>query len=75
MIAGLVVLLVVVALWLIGPRNVIGMARYDQRHEGNFKPGDPAPDVALVALDGKTSVRLRDQVGERPLVLIFGSYT
>jgi len=73
--AGAVVLCLGAALWRIGPRNVIGMARYDQRHEGNFKPGDPAPDVAPVALDGKTSVRLSDRVGEKPLVLIFGSYT
>ena len=37
--------------------------------------GDQAPDVALVALDGSTRVRLRDHVGERPLILVFGSYT
>jgi hypothetical protein len=61
--------------WRIGPRNIIGMIRYDQRKEGKLKPGDAAPDVALVALDGKTPVRVSEQVGGKPLVLVFGSYT
>jgi hypothetical protein len=61
--------------WRIGPRNIIGMLRYDQRKEGKLKPGDAAPDVALVALDGKTPVRVFEQVGGKPLVLVFGSYT
>jgi hypothetical protein len=59
----------------IGPRNIIGMLRYDQRREGDLRVGDAAPDVALIGLDGATEVRLRDHVGHRPLVLIFGSYT
>jgi hypothetical protein len=58
----------------IGPRNVIGMLRYDQREEGDLKVGDPAPDVVLAALDGG-QVRLRDRIGTRPVVLVFGSYT
>ncbi len=73
--AGVVALSVGAALWRIGPRNLIGMARYDQRREGSLKVGDAAPDVAMVTLDGETPVRLRDRVGEKPLVLIFGSYT
>lgn len=58
-----------------GPKNVIGMIRYDQRQEGRLKVGDRAPDVALVALDGKTSVHLADAIGDRPLILVFGSFT
>jgi hypothetical protein len=58
-----------------GPRNVIGMLRYDQREEGKLKVGDAAPDVALVALDGSTPMRLKDSVGGKPLVLVFGSFT
>lgn len=58
-----------------GPRNVIGMLRYDQREEGTLRVGDKAPDVALVALDGKTPVRLSHQIGEKPTVLVFGSFT
>ena len=59
----------------IGPRNIIGMLRYDQRKEGSLRVGDRAPDVALVSLDGKTPVRLSERVGVRPLILVFGSYT
>jgi hypothetical protein len=64
-----------VVAWRIGPRNVIGMIRYDQRKEGTLKPGDAAPDVTLVSLDGKTPVRVAEQIGGKPLVLVFGSYT
>lgn len=75
----LVVVLVAIAVagymvYRIGPRNVWGMMRYDQRREGDLRVGDRAPDVALTALDG-TEVRLSDRIGSRPLVLIFGSYT
>jgi hypothetical protein len=59
----------------IGPRNVIGMIRYDKRQEGRLKVGDRAPDVTLVGLDGKSNVRIADRIGARPLVLVFGSYT
>jgi hypothetical protein len=58
-----------------GPRNVIGMLRYDQRQEGTLKVGDRAPDVAMLALDGKTPVRLSESFGGKPTVLIFGSFT
>ncbi len=61
--------------WKIGPRNLIGMLRYDQRQEGSLKVGDRAPDVSLVSLDGKTAVRVSDRIGVKPLVLVFGSYT
>lgn len=61
--------------WRIGPRNLIGLIRYDQRREGSLRVGDLAPDVALVALDGKTPVRLAASVGDRPLVLVLGSFT
>lgn len=73
--ALLVLILVSAMVWKIGPNNIIGMVRYDQREEGNLKVGDAAPDVTLVALDGKTPVRLRDRMGGKPLVLVFGSYT
>jgi hypothetical protein len=63
------------ALYSIGPRNIIGMLRYDQREEGKLKVGDPAPDVELLALDGATPVRLKDSVGGKPLVIVLGSFT
>lgn len=58
----------------IGPRNVIGMIRYDQRREGDLKVGDRAPQAALVALDGKSTQPLL-ALGAKPTVLIFGSFT
>jgi hypothetical protein len=61
--------------WKIGPRNIIGMLLYDQRQEGSLKVGDRAPDVTLVALDGITPVHLQDSIGDKPLVLVFGSFT
>lgn len=76
LVAGLVVIAAgafVVA--RIGPRNVIGMLRYDQREDGDLRVGDRAPDVALLALDGTTRVHLRDRIGPKPLILLFGSYT
>lgn len=61
--------------WKIGPRNIIGMLRYDQRQEGKLKVGDRAPDVGLLALDGKTPVHVAASIGDKPLVLVFGSFT
>jgi hypothetical protein len=58
-----------------GPRSLIGMLRYDQRREGDLKVGDRAPDVSLVSLDGKTPVRLSSEIGGKPTVLVFGSFT
>ena len=76
LVLGLMVIAVAaVALVYIGPRNLWGMLRYDQRRDGDLAVGDQAPDVALLALDGATRVNLRDRIGTRPLVLIFGSYT
>lgn len=76
---GLGVLVVVAAgafTYMIGgPRNVIGMLRYDQRQEGTLKVGDRAPEVALLALDGKTPVKLSERLGGKPTVLVFGSFT
>jgi hypothetical protein len=64
-----------VVVWRIGPRNIVGMLRYDQRKEGALRVGDRAPDVALVSLDGQTAACLWQSVGGKPLVLVFGSYT
>jgi ferric-dicitrate binding protein FerR (iron transport regulator) len=72
---GLVVLAAAAFLWVVGPRNVMGMLRYDQRREGDLRVGVPAPDVSLVALDGRTPVRIANSIGKQPLVIVFGSYT
>jgi hypothetical protein len=71
-----VALVAIFVVWKIGPRNVYGLARYGtQRREGDLRVGQPAPDVLLVSLDGKTRTRLAESVGSKPLVLVFGSYT
>ena len=59
----------------IGPSNVVGMIRYDQRRDGDLKVGDRAPDAMLVSLDGKTGVPLLHDRGGKPTVLVFGSFT
>ncbi|MDI1429158.1 hypothetical protein [Polyangium sorediatum] len=60
--------------WM-GPRNVIGMLRYDQREEGQLKVGEAAPDVEMVALAEGRREKLSAYLGDKPLVLIFGSFT
>ena len=59
----------------IGPRNVIGMIRYDQRREGDLKVGDRAPNAMLMSLDGRHQQPLLDGDPSKPTLLIFGSFT
>ena len=61
--------------WMIGPRNIIGLLFYDQRREGSLVVGDPAPDVALTAIDGSPDVQLASLMRAKPLVIVFGSFT
>ncbi len=75
-----VVLLLVAALaaftYMVGgPRNLIGMLRYDQREEGKLQVGDPAPDVLLTALDGAPDAPLLADRDGKALVIVFGSFT
>ncbi len=42
---------------------------------GHLKVGDPAPDFRLLSSDRKTPIQLSAFRGQRPVVLIFGSYT
>jgi hypothetical protein len=73
-VGAVLALIVIGAVGFIGPRNVVGMLRYDIRSEGALKAGDRAPDIELVALDGSRT-RLVERFSERPMVLIFGSFT
>jgi len=59
----------------IGPRNVIGMLRYDQREEGRLEVGDEAPNVELRTLADSKPENLKTYIGQKPLILIFGSFT
>jgi hypothetical protein len=42
---------------------------------GNVNVGDMAPDFLLESPDHKSSLRLSSLRGEKPVVLVFGSYT
>jgi hypothetical protein len=59
------------------PKDIYGMVRYalPHMHRGKLHPGDDAPDVRLLALDGANHFHLRERTGPRPLVVVFGSYT
>jgi hypothetical protein len=43
--------------------------------QGDLRLGDTAPDFSLRTSDGSRIVKLSDDFRERPVVLIFGSYT
>lgn len=43
--------------------------------KGSLNVGDEAPDFSLWTLDRKSRVRLSAFQGQKPVVLIFGSYT
>jgi len=81
-ILGPVVVLLIAAYFVLahfmgGPRDVYGFLRYalPNWRQGNVQLGEQAPDARLISLDGESDFHLRDRIGKRPLVLIFGSYT
>jgi hypothetical protein len=43
--------------------------------KGNLHVGDAAPDFSLPTFDHKEQVRLSSFRGQKPVVLVFGSYT
>jgi hypothetical protein len=42
---------------------------------GTLREGDPAPDFSLATVDHGRRVTLSEHRGQRPVVLVFGSYT
>jgi hypothetical protein len=42
---------------------------------GSLHPGDPAPDFSLLKLDKTARVQLSELTRQKPVVLVFGSYT
>jgi hypothetical protein len=42
---------------------------------GHLAVGDPAPDFALPMLHGDRVVKLSEEIRQKPVVLVFGSYT
>jgi len=59
------------------PKDAYGMVRYalPHMHRGTLKVGSDAPDAQIVALDGVSRFHIRERTRERPLVLVFGSFT
>ena len=56
-------------------REVVACSLRQYRQPDRLSLGDPVPPLELAALDGAGPVRLDRYAGERPLVLLFGSYT
>lgn len=60
------------------PQAAEEIARIMAREAGSVQVGDPAPDFTLPRLGAtkaRESVTLSSCLGERPVALIFGSYT
>jgi len=59
------------------PKDAYGMVRYalPHLHRGTLKVGSDAPDARIVGLDGVSRFHIRERTHERPLVLVFGSFT
>ncbi len=59
------------------PKDAYGMVRYalPHMHRGMLKVGSDAPDARIFALDGSSRFHIRERTHERPLVLVFGSFT
>jgi hypothetical protein len=56
-------------------RGYVKLGKYDIRSEGILQVGDLAPDLELERLDGSGRVKFSELHTEKPLVLLFGSYT
>lgn len=56
-------------------RNVIACSLVAHRRADRLAVGDPVPPLSLARLDGGPDVGLDDYRGDRPLVLVFGSFT
>jgi hypothetical protein len=48
---------------------------WTQARAGTIHPGDPAPDFSLIKLDKSAKVQLSSLTAQKPVVLLFGSYT
>jgi peroxiredoxin len=48
---------------------------WNRARNGRLQVGDAAPDFRLPTLDHKSAVQLASFRGDRPVVLVFGSYT
>jgi hypothetical protein len=78
-ILGVIVVTVFIGLSVMAgsPKDAYGMVRYalPHMHRGTLKVGSDAPDARIVALDGVSRFHIRERTHDRPLVLVFGSFT
>lgn len=56
-------------------REIVVSTILRYQRESALRVGDPLPDLELHRLDDGTTVRLRELLDGRPLVLVFGSFT
>ena len=56
-------------------QDVMASADYRDLMTAKVAEGDVAPDFELPSLDGERTVRLAELRAERPVALVFGSYT
>jgi hypothetical protein len=56
-------------------RQTIVSSLLRHRVSERLAAGDAAPDVSLTRLEPRGTVALRELVRERPVLLVFGSYT
>jgi len=63
------------AVALAARREYVAPAARSERKQDRLKVGDLAPDFTLPTLDGKTEAKLSTFRGQKPVVLIFASYT
>jgi hypothetical protein len=77
-VAGAVIVIAVIGAWgyyEAMKRAWIRYNEYDIRSEGSLAVGDLAPDLELASADGSGPKKISDLYREKPLVLVFGSYT
>ena len=56
-------------------QDVMASPDYRDLRTPKVAEGDPAPDFELRRLDGEGTVRLSALLAEKPVALVFGSYT
>jgi hypothetical protein len=56
-------------------RNAVACSLIQHRVPDKLAAGDLLPDLSLQKLDGSGAQGLRAFVGDRPVLLVFGSYT
>jgi hypothetical protein len=56
-------------------QDVLASADYRDLMTAKVAEGELAPDFELPSLDGERTVRLAELRAERPVALVFGSYT